>query len=217
MSSTTTIAASVGLLVAGVFAWSFAEYVIHRGMHHLRGRGMPSREHLVHHAAGGDNPGKPFLSWLGIAVVGAVLLVPGGLALGSWLWGSALQGLALYAGWLVGYGFYERVHDGSHAYAPRGPYTAWVRRHHFHHHHGHPMANHGVTSPLWDKVFGTLEVPPVIRVPRRQAMGWLVHGDGTVRAEFADDYVLVGPANADERLAALDRARAFANLAPVAG
>ena len=76
------------------------------------------------------------------------------------------------------------------------------------------MANHGVTSPLWDRVFGTLEVPDVIRVPRRHAMAWLTDAGGTVLPEYAARYVLVGPATADARLAAIDRARSFANLTP---
>ena len=209
---------SLGLLAAGLFVWTLAEYVLHRFvMHEMVGRGMPSREHLVHHADPENNPGRPLLSWIGIVVVGAVLFLPSGLALGEWQFGGAIAGLPVYAGWLLGYGIYEQVHERSHAKAPRGRYTAWVRRHHFHHHHGHPMANHGVTTPLWDRVFGTLEVPAVVRVPRRQAMRWLVHADGSIRAEYAASYRLIGPADADARLAAIDRARAFANLAPVAG
>src|SRR3954471_9175440 len=103
-----TILLGLGLLLAGMFAWTLGEYVIHRWMHEMLGKGMPSREHLVHHATGGDNPGRPFLSWLGIAVVGAVLLVAPGYVLAGRLLGSGVAGLALYAGWLVGYAAYER-------------------------------------------------------------------------------------------------------------
>ena len=215
--TTTDSLVATGLFGAGLFAWTLAEYVLHRFvMHEMLGKGLPSREHLVHHADPENNPGRPLLSWIGIVVVGAVLFGWSAPLLTSWLIGSAWTGLALYAGWLVGYATYEQIHERSHFKAPRGRYTAWVRRHHFHHHHGHPMANHGVTTPLWDLVFGTLEVADVIRVPRRQAMCWLVDQHGDVRAEYADRYVLIGPATADARLAAIDRARAFANLPPVA-
>lgn len=215
MSLVPSLALGAALLLAGAFAWTLGEYVIHRFlMHELRGRGLPSREHLVHHADPEENPGRPLLSWVGIVVVGAVLFGPAGVALGARL-GAPLVGLALYAGWLVGYGAYEQVHNRAHTHAPRGAYGRWVRSHHFHHHHGHPLANHGVTSPLWDRVFGTLEVPDTIRVPRRQAMVWLVDGLGAVKAEHAGRYRLVGPADADARQRALDRARAFANQAPV--
>lgn len=196
--------------LVGLFAWTLAEYLLHRFvMHELGGRGLPSREHLLHHADPEHNQGRPILSWVGIALIGLVVFVP----LGSLL-GGATVGWAALGGWLLGYGTYRRIHNRSHSHAPRGGYGRWVRVHHFHHHHGHPMANHGVTSPLWDRVFGTLEVPGVIRVPRRHAMPWLVAGDGTVLPEFADHYALVGPAAADARLAGIDRARAFANLTP---
>jgi hypothetical protein len=78
------------------------------------------------------------------------------------------------------------------------------------------MKNHGVTSPLWDKVFGTYEAPAQVRVPRRLAMIWLVDEQGELRAEFADRYVLVGAADTNQHLAMIDRARAFASLAPTA-
>jgi sterol desaturase/sphingolipid hydroxylase (fatty acid hydroxylase superfamily) len=212
-----TLAGTAALVLAGMFAWTLGEYVIHRWMHEMLGKGMPSREHLVHHAVGGDNEGRPVLSWLGIAVVGAVLFVAGAGQLGAWLFDARWAGVALYAGWLVGYGVYERIHNRSHSHAPTGRYTAWVRRHHFHHHHGHPMANHGVTVPLWDRVFGTLEQAEVIRVPRRHAMRWLVDEAGEVKAEYQAHYVLVGGADNGERQQMIDKARAFANLAPVPG
>jgi sterol desaturase/sphingolipid hydroxylase (fatty acid hydroxylase superfamily) len=208
MSAISTAGAVTGGIVAGMAAWTLGEYVIHRFlMHEFRGRGLPSREHLLHHADPEENPGRPLLSWIGIVVVGASLfLVPGLLVLG------VAVGWAPYVGWLVGYGVYERIHNRAHTHGPRGAYGRWVRRHHFFHHHGHPMRNHGVTSPIWDRVFGTYETPTRIVIPRRHAMPWLVDAAGSVRAPFRSLYVLAGPADRNERSAALDRARAFANL-----
>jgi sterol desaturase/sphingolipid hydroxylase (fatty acid hydroxylase superfamily) len=205
------------LLGAGVFAWTLGEYLIHRFvMHEVEGRSMPSREHLIHHATGGDNAGRPVLSWLGIVVVGAVLFAAPGWLLAGPALGHPVPGLALYAGWLLGYGGYEQIHNRSHTHGPRNAYGRWVRTHHFHHHHGHPLTNHGVTSPLWDRIFGTLVLPEVICVPRCHTMPWLVDEAGVVKPEFADRYELVGPADPDARQAAIDRARAFANLPPIA-
>lgn len=209
------VAIAAVLFVAGLVAWSLGEYVIHRFvMHELRGRGLPSREHLIHHMDPENNLGRPVLSWIGIVIVGAVVFVPAGGWLATGSTGGPWVGLALYAGWLVGYGTYEQIHNRSHTHPPRGAYSRWVRIHHFHHHHGHPLTNHGVTSPVWDALFGTLERPTQIRVPRRHAMTWLVDGEGQVKPEYARTYRLVGPADADARLAAIDRARAFANLTP---
>jgi hypothetical protein len=103
----------------------------------------------------------------------------------------------------------------AHLRPPAGRYGTWLRRHHFHHHFGHPMANHGVTTAVWDRAFGTLQEPEQVRVPRRLALPWLVDADGELHERFRDDYRLVGSATGDERTAQLDRARAFASIAPV--
>jgi hypothetical protein len=42
----------------------------------------------------------------------------------------------------------------------------------------------------------------------------MVDDDGQLLAEFRDDYELVGSERTDERQAGIDRARAFASLAP---
>jgi hypothetical protein len=84
------------------------------------------------------------------------------------------------------------------------------------------MANHGVTTALWDHIYSTFERPDQIRVPRRLAMRWLLDETGDVRREFQDDYVLAGrrPTVADpaestgDAQAAEDERRAFANQAP---
>lgn len=206
----TALTVALGL-PTGWALWTLAEYVLHRfAMHELRGRGMMSREHLEHHVTAQWHLDRNhFLSWTGMLLVGAVGWAP----LGWWLVGPA-AGVAVAVGWAVGYFFYEYHHALAHLRAPRSSYGRFVRRHHFHHHFGAPMANHGVTTGFWDRVFGTLERPDRVRVPRRLALPWLVDEGGEVRAEYAADYVLVGSRDADERLLQLDRARAFASVAP---
>ncbi len=206
-----TVATALVAFLAGWFLWTLGEYVLHRfAMHELHGKGIMSREHLEHHVHSSWNFGSTLLlAWLGVVLVGFGLWTPIG-----WLVGGPVVGLALGAGWIVGYFTYEYQHAVAHRRPPTGRYSTWLRRHHFHHHFGHPMANHGVSVPWWDKVFGTYEAPGQVRVPRRLALPWLVDEDGEVRPEFAADYVLVGSATTDERQAGIDRARAFASVAP---
>ena len=206
-----TAAGIVGGFVLGFFVWGFAEYVLHRfAMHHLKGKGIMSREHLEHHVRASWNWSPIFLlSWSGILLVGFLLWVPVG-----WAIAGVAFGVSLALGWSIGYFFYEYQHAMAHLQAPKGRYGTWLRHHHFHHHFGHPMKNHGVSWPLWDHVFGTFEHPERVRVPRRLAMPWMLGADGELLAIYADRYELVGAASSDERLAALDRARAFASIAP---
>ena len=76
------------------------------------------------------------------------------------------------------------------------------------------MRNFGVTSPVWDKAFGTYDDPGVVTVPRRMAPVWLLDEAGAVKAEFADDYLTKGAWHADTRQVEHDRIDAFANVAP---
>ena len=50
--------------------------------------------------------------------------------------------------------------------------------------------NHGVTTPLWDWVFGTLEVPDRVLVPRRNALPWMLDVGGELRPQLGAEYVL---------------------------
>jgi sterol desaturase/sphingolipid hydroxylase (fatty acid hydroxylase superfamily) len=206
-----TVATLVLTFAGGWALWTLAEYLLHRfAMHHLKGRGMMSREHLEHHVhSNWSFSHTHLLSWAGMLLVGALVWLP--LA---WLVAGPAVGATVAVGWAFGYFFYEYQHAMSHLRAPTGRYSTWLRRHHFHHHFGHPMANHGVTIGVWDRVFRTNEQPDIVRVPRRLALPWLVDASGEVRPELAHHYVLVGAASSDERLAALDRARAFASVAP---
>jgi hypothetical protein len=204
---------ALGAFAVGVNLWFLFEYLLHRfAMHHLHGRGIMSREHLEHHvAAGWSFSYTHVLSWLGVGVVGAAVWFPVG-----YLLGGALVAVPLALGWPVGYAFYEYEHAMCHLRPPRTKYQRWVRKHHFQHHFGAPMTNHGVSVGWWDVVFGTNELPDKVRVPRRMAegLGWIIDDDGELRAEFAADYELVGAYGTSERQAGIDRAKAFASVAP---
>jgi sterol desaturase/sphingolipid hydroxylase (fatty acid hydroxylase superfamily) len=206
------IVAIAGAFALGAFLWTFAEYLLHRfAMHHLHGRGIMSREHLEHHVTSQWHfDVNHILSWTGMLLVGFAGFAPVAAWLASWT-----VGITIAVGWACGYFHYEARHALAHLRNPTTRYTRWVARHHFHHHFGHPMANHGVSVPWWDHVFGTYERPVHVRVPRRLVLPWMLDDDGQLKAEHADDYVLVGAPDPTERTRQLDRARAFASTAPV--
>jgi sterol desaturase/sphingolipid hydroxylase (fatty acid hydroxylase superfamily) len=196
---------------AGFQLWILAEYLLHRfAMHELHGKGIMSREHLEHHvAAGWSFATTHLLSWAGMLLVGFALWMPL-----VWVLLSPAAGVAVAVGWAAGYFFYEYQHMVAHLRAPKTAYQRRLRKHHFHHHFGRPMSNHGVTTSVWDRAFGTLDVPDRVRVPRRMAQPWMLGPDGELHEAYTEDYVLVGSTSPDERLAQLDRARAFASIAP---
>jgi len=206
----------VACYLVGWFAWTFGEYAMHRfAMHALKGRGLASREHLTHHADRDSILEKWAVSWSGIVTVGVA----------GFGWGGSHlvplpSAVAVAAGWIGGYGFYDWMHYRAHRHLPStatgfGRYERWLRLHHFHHHFGHPLRNHGVTWALWDIVFRTNDpIVEHVRVPRRMAMVWLLDDNGQVRAEYADDYEVAGRRDRTDGQADEDRRNAFANLAP---
>lgn len=144
-------------IVAGLLAWSLAEYWIHRAVFHSR-IGFQSM-HEMHHALPKDLIG--IASWATFAGFALVWLSSAGLV-------GAGAGSVMTAGFLLGYLIYCSVHVAIHHRAARGlgRYGALMLALHQGHHRG-GRGNFGVSSPLWDIVFGTYQ-------PQGGAsMGWL--------------------------------------------
>ena len=171
----------------GALTWSLLEYTLHRRLGHDRRlvRATPfGTEHTAHHSRG--NYFAP--TWKKAL---AALLFVGLVAPPAVLVAGTASGAAYTAGLVGFYLTYELLHRLLHVWAGVGPYARWARRHHFYHHFHDPRLNHGVTSPLWDVVFGTYARPERIAVPRKLAMRWLVDpASGSVRAHLGRDYQL---------------------------
>lgn len=165
----TDVAVAALAVLAGVGAWSFTEYVIHRWfMHAELGPAIASRGHLEHHRHPTRRPLASPLSLAAAVVVGLGVVSPVGAglatAVGAPWWTGALAGVAGIATYLV----YERVHFRSHFRPATTRYARWQQRRHLAHHHRAGTTNFGVTSPLWDWVFATYEpVPPDAAFPDR--------------------------------------------------
>jgi sterol desaturase/sphingolipid hydroxylase (fatty acid hydroxylase superfamily) len=175
-------------LLAGAFTWTLAEYLLHRVVfHELSQAALGAREHRQHHA----QPDYFAPAWQkALAALALTALLLPGLSLAA---GPAIA-TAFTAGFIAMYLVYEVLHRRCHTRPPRGRYGRWRRRNHFAHHFVDPRRGHGVTTPLWDHVFGTALRVERVRVPRPLAMRWLLDAEGRVRAPFAADYELVGKA-----------------------
>jgi len=173
----------VAAVALGIVTWSFLEYVIHRWAGHDRrfSRNFFEIEHTAHHSRG-HYFAPPWKKALTALVAACILLIPG----------IAIGGIAHGSAWVLGtigfYGTYEVLHRLEHVRGSQTAYGRWARRHHFYHHFHDPSVNHGVTSPIWDVVFGTRVKVDKVRVPAKLMLPWLLDRDGQVRAEYADDY-----------------------------
>ncbi len=207
--------------LAGALAWSASEYVIHRFVGHgprrrktkgLLDRLTPSglaaafnEEHLAHHTD------PSYFAPTSQKVAASLAVVGGSAVIGSLLMGPR-RGISFALGLGATYAGYEVFHRRIHTRAPRTRWGRWLYRHHLYHHHKTPRANHGVTSPLWDRLVGTEERLPEdqpLRVPRRVAPPWLLDPEtGDVRDEHRRDYVVVGSDRKREREIPTDATRA---------
>lgn len=180
------IAGVAGFFGLGVLTWTFLEYVMHRWLGHdkrFRGNAF-EKEHTRHHIEG--NYFAPTWKKGILAVLLTALLTPlAVLVLGT------PHGLGYVAGLMLFYGAYEVLHRREHTHPGIGPYGRWARRHHFYHHFENARLNHGVTSPIWDIVFGTYRRPGIIHVPEKLCMSWLRDPEtGAVRREHAGSFAI---------------------------
>jgi cyclopropane-fatty-acyl-phospholipid synthase len=157
-----TVAALV--IVSGIIGWSLLEYSLHRWV--LHGSFVaPRREHARHHGHPTATISTPALTMtLGaVALWGALaLLLPRGTA--------ALFVFGLYAG----YNYFALVHHLQHhspALLARLGFERQLRLHELH--HRRPGVHYGISSSLWDRLFGTFlqhdEI--VVKQVHRQTQG----------------------------------------------
>lgn len=172
-------------LAAGVVGWTLVEYVFHRWLgHHPRLRpNFFSVEHTRHHSKG--NYFAPLKFKVRTAAIVLAILTPVAILI------AGAGGLAFSLGLTGMYLVYEWFHRQAHVSVGATAYGRHMRRHHFFHHFENPKMNHGVTTPVWDWVFGTYRAPTLIRVPRKLQMVWLVdERTGGIRAGCEGWYAL---------------------------
>ena len=143
-------------VLAGLLLWTLLEYVLHRWVLHR----MPPvrRLHALHHAHPGALIGTP--TWLSAALF---MLVGAALALEV----SMQTAGGLVVGLMSGYLVYALVHDAVHHRAARpGSWLHGAKLRHARHHRPPSTTDFGVTSGLWDRVFGTAARPTQARERR---------------------------------------------------
>ncbi len=140
------------LFFGGWLTFTFIEYIMHRFVFHMRittkfRHKLQYTAHGVHHEYPKD---KSRLA----------MPMPASIFLAVFLFGFFWLFLRTYTygflpGMLVGYATYLLVHFVVHAYAPPKNFLKglWVR--HALHHYKDDSVIFGVSSPIWDYVFGT--------------------------------------------------------------
>jgi sterol desaturase/sphingolipid hydroxylase (fatty acid hydroxylase superfamily) len=142
------------IAVGGFFSWTFAEYMMHRFFYHKSSdasfnTGFHYLFHGIHHEYPDDHE-RLVLPPIPSIIIASLFLGLFYLLMNDWAF-------VFGTGFLWGYLSYMNVHYIIHRFGtPSNKHLAfWWRHHAIHHFQQHDRA-FGVTTALWDHVFGTM-------------------------------------------------------------
>ena len=137
----------IAAAIVGLAGWTLVEYLLHRFVLHR----VPLIAHLhhAHHVAPRAYLGTP--TWASLPVLAGVFLVP------MWYLFSLGVAFGAFSGIIAGWLWYGIVHHVIHHRRPRRLAVALRVASHRHllHHSPYLSGNFGVTTAVWDRLFGT--------------------------------------------------------------
>jgi 4-hydroxysphinganine ceramide fatty acyl 2-hydroxylase len=142
------------LTMLGLFVWTFVEYIMHRFVFHYMPPDKPwaMRLHFIFHGVHHDYPSDAKR-----LVLPPSVSIP--LATGFYfLFDAILPAHYVYGffpGFIFGYLVYDISHYAIHHFNFKGSIWKKIKQHHMLHHYQDPGKGYGVSSPLWDKIFGS--------------------------------------------------------------
>jgi len=147
----------VALLIAtGILIWTLVEYTLHRFLFHIETKSYwANTAHYLLHGCHHKHP-MDGLRLVFPPAGAAILCVP--FYNFVRLLSTTTTAPAIFGGGLLGYVMYDCTHYYLHHGQPSKDITRNLKRYHLNHHFRIQTKGFGITSPLWDNVFGTL--PP---------------------------------------------------------
>lgn len=151
------VLSSIGLFVVGAFFFTLVEYLVHRHFYHM-GTDSPRKARLQYmfHGVHHDHPRDK--KRLALPPIMSLLVAAMFVGIFRLIMGEA--GFAFGGGFMTGYATYLLAHYAIHVYNPPKNFLGHIWKHHNLHHFVGDTGAFGVSSPLWDHVFGTMPVDP---------------------------------------------------------
>eukprot|EP00050_Salpingoeca_kvevrii_P007721 m.298116 g.298116 ORF g.298116 m.298116 type:complete len:257 (+) comp13787_c0_seq1:123-893(+) len=139
--------------VLGLALWTLSEYLLHRFLFHLEvdtpaGHVFHFFMHGQHHKYPLDRDRLVFPPVPAVVLAGAIFSL-------LRLCAPRAPALAMLAGITVGYIHYDLTHFYLHFGKPQVRYMAQLKRAHMDHHFKNGERGYGISSALWDRIFGT--------------------------------------------------------------
>lgn len=141
------------LFFAGMLFWTLFEYVMHRFIFHLiphgeRGKKISYVLHGNHHHYPRDRQ-RLFMPPVPSIILATVIFSLQYLALRD-------QVFMFFPGFMLGYLMYGTMHYAIHAWNPPFKWMKPLWRNHHLHHYKNEHQGFGVSTTLWDRLFGTM-------------------------------------------------------------
>jgi len=137
---------------AGVFFWTFFEYIVHRFVFHWVGENETARRivyvvHGNHHEFPRDKE-RLFMPPIPSIIISSLVFLIMYLAINR-------MAFVFFPGFILGYLLYGSIHYAIHAWKPPFKWLKPLWQNHYLHHYKNDDKGFGVSTTFWDKIFGT--------------------------------------------------------------
>jgi sterol desaturase/sphingolipid hydroxylase (fatty acid hydroxylase superfamily) len=138
---------------AGIFFWTFFEYLMHRFIFHFLASSERATKiiyvmHGNHHEYPRDRE-RLFMPPVPSIILSSLIFSLQYLLMGN-------VAFMFFPGFIWGYLMYGTMHYAIHAWNPPFKWMKPLWRNHHLHHYKDPDMGFGVSTTLWDRVFGTM-------------------------------------------------------------
>jgi len=139
--------------LGGMFFWTFFEYIMHRYIFHMIAESPRAQKfiytmHGNHHHFPRDKE-RLFMPPVPSLIIASVIFLLMRLIIG-------LNVFMFFPGFILGYLLYGSMHYAIHAWNPPFRWMKPLWRNHHLHHYKDDHKGFGVSSTIWDRVFGTM-------------------------------------------------------------
>ncbi len=143
----------IAVFLAGMFFWTFFEYMMHRFAFHFIAESERAKKfvyliHGNHHHFPRDKE-RLFMPPVPSLILAAVLF-----SLQYYIIGNLA--FLFFPGFIIGYLMYGTMHYAIHAWNPPVKWMKPLWRNHHLHHYKDQGKGYGVSTTIWDRVFGTM-------------------------------------------------------------
>ena len=141
------------LFFAGIFSWTLFEYLMHRFVFHYVAH-SPGAQRLIyiihanHHEYPRDKE-RLFMPPAPSLIMACIVFTLQYLIMGN-------NVFMFFPGFLLGYLIYGTMHYAIHAWNPPFKWMKPLWRNHHLHHYKEQEKGFGVSTTIWDRVFGTM-------------------------------------------------------------